>query len=117
MALNLTLRKSYLYLFATVGLVLVIFGGVSLIDLGLKTYVFKKADNYCYRAVPMMLAPDKNGKGVEPTQAELDAQKKQCEEQQAASREGQASHAVATLIVGLPLYVYHWMRIRKENQV
>lgn len=116
MALNLTLRKSFLYIFATAGLVLSIIGGISLIDLGLKTYVFTKADNYCYNyASPVQL--DKDGKSVELTDKQKEEQKQQCEEQRAAQKQSQASNAIAMLIVGLPLYAYHWMTIRKDNQV
>lgn len=116
MALNLTLRKSFLYIFATVGLILMIIAGVSLIDLGLKSYVFTKADNYCYNTYPVA-APDKSGNMVEPTQEQKDAQLKQCEEQRTANKQSQASNAIAMLIVGAPLYFYFWMTIRKENQV
>jgi len=114
MALNLTLRKSFLYIFATVGLILMIIAGVSLIDLGLKTYVFTKADNYCYNYV---MPVDKAGNTTEPTAQQLADQKKQCEEQRSANKQSQASNAIAMLIVGLPLYFYFWMTIRKENQV
>src|SRR6185436_20982396 len=108
MAFNLTLRKSFLYIFATVGLVIAIIGGVSLINLGLKTYVFKKADNYCYNyTVPV----DKSGNPTDRTQAQVDQDKKNCEDQQAAQRQSQAANAIAMLIVGIPLYFYHWNRI------
>lgn len=113
MALNLTLRKSFLYIFATVGLVLCIVGGISLINLGLKAYVFTKAGNNCiYNNYPS--AFDKSGNPVTPDQA---AQKQLCEEQNSSNRQNQAAEAVAMLIVGVPLYLYHWAKIRKENQV
>jgi hypothetical protein len=115
MAFNLTLRKSFLYIFATVGLIITIIGGVSLINLGLKTYVFTKADNYCYDSrVPVV---KQDGTTAEPTQAQIDQDKKNCEEQRAASKQSQASNAIAMLIVGIPLYLYNWMTIKKENQV
>ena len=116
MALNLTLRKSFLYIFATVGLVLMIIASVSLINLGLKTWILTKADNYCYNyASPVQM--DKEGRNVELTQAQKDEQKKQCEEQRSSQKQSQAANAIAMLIVGAPLYFYHWMRIKKENQV
>lgn len=115
MALNLTLRKSYLYIFAVVGLVLCIISLVSLINLGLKTYVFTKADYPCYNAPQVA---DKTGT---ISQAELDRQAeentKNCEESRTASKQSQAANAIAMIIVGLPLYTYHWHMIRKENQI
>jgi hypothetical protein len=38
------IRTVYLYIFALLGLILVIIGGVNFIDMGLKTFVFTKAD-------------------------------------------------------------------------
>lgn len=115
MALNLTLRKTFLYIFASVGLVLSIIGTVSLINLGLKSYVFTKADNYCFNyATPVL---DKDGSSVARTQAQIDQDKKNCEEQQTANRQSQASNAIAMLIVGIPLYAYHWMVIRRDKEI
>lgn len=120
MAFNLTVRKIYLYLFAVVGLVLIITGSVSLVDLGLKTWVFKQADNYPIY-IERFAAPEKDGTQVELTEEE--AAKKQAEEkerqqqQRNSDRQRQASNAVAQLIVGIPLFVYHWRVIQKEGQV
>ncbi|MGE5392552.1 MAG: hypothetical protein ACM3NH_02315 [Candidatus Saccharibacteria bacterium] len=113
MSLNLTVRKVFLYLFAIIGLVLVIIGGVSLVDLGLRTYVFTKADSsYCaYSIAPVEKT------GTEPTAEQQAAEKARCEEQRVADKQRQASTAIAQIIIGLPLYLYHWNRIRKENQV
>ena len=119
MPFNLTLRKVYLYLFAIIGLVLVIIGAVSFVNLGLKKYVFTKADYPCYN----VMAPiyDKNGQALSVTPAEerkqVEQQEKQCEEQKSADKQRQAASALAQLIIGIPLYLYHWMVIRKENQV
>ncbi|MBI2607646.1 MAG: hypothetical protein HYW51_02355 [Candidatus Doudnabacteria bacterium] len=120
MALNLTVRKIYLYLFAVVGLVLMITGSVSLIDLGLKTFVFKQADNYPIY-VDRFAAPTKEGTQEELTEEEIAAKEAKEEERQrqqrTSDRQRQASNAVAQLIVGLPLFVYHWRLIQKEGQV
>ena len=40
------IRKIYLYLFALIGLVLIVIGCVRLVGLALKTYIFTKADVY-----------------------------------------------------------------------
>ncbi|OGE87615.1 MAG: hypothetical protein A3J07_02770 [Candidatus Doudnabacteria bacterium RIFCSPLOWO2_02_FULL_49_13] len=111
MALNLTLRKVYLYLFAIIGLVLLIMGAVSLIDLGLKTYVFTKSDYPCYYDIQPM-SVDKSGVTLSS-----EDQQKRCQEQRTSDKQRQASTALAQIIVGLPLYLYHWVVIRKENQV
>jgi hypothetical protein len=114
MAFNLTLRKSFLYIFATVGLVISIIGAISLIDLGLKKYVFTQANNSCIYSYPAPIDKDGN-----PTtdQAQQDQYKRQCEEQQATNNASQASNAIAMLIIGIPLYTYHWYRIHAEKQI
>ncbi len=38
------IRILYLYVFALVGLVLVVIGAVRIVDIGLKVYIFKQAD-------------------------------------------------------------------------
>ncbi|MBI4363355.1 MAG: hypothetical protein HY545_00720 [Candidatus Doudnabacteria bacterium] len=122
MALNLTLRKVYLYLFAVVGLVLIIIGSVSLINLGLKTWIFTKADDaMCYYG-PRYAAPMKENGTAGQTQEELDRQRAEderyCKEvTRPAQKQTQAALAIAQLIVGVPLFGYHWMLIRKEGQV
>lgn len=122
MALNLTLRKSFLYLFATVGLVLMIIGSVSLINLGLKTWVFTKADDAMCFYGPRYTAPAKENGGNGQTQEELDKQRAEderyCKEvTRPAQKQSSASIAIAQLIVGIPLFVYTWTVIKKENQV
>ncbi|MBI2355604.1 MAG: hypothetical protein HYV13_00135 [Candidatus Doudnabacteria bacterium] len=119
MAFNLTLRKVYLYLFATVGLILVITGSVSLINLGLKVYIFKQADTYPIYVEKRIAT--KPGEERELTPEEIkqrEAEEKQRQQEQKTSdRQRQAAQAIAQLIVGIPLFGYHWMLIRKEGQI
>lgn len=120
MSLNLTLRKIYLYLFSTVGLILLITGSISLINLGLKVFIFKNAETYpiyIEKRIPTAVP----GQDRELTAEEIAQRKAEQEEQQKlqkrADRERQAAQAVAQLIIGIPLFAYHWSLIRKENQV
>lgn len=119
MSFNLTLRKVYLYLFAIIGLILVIIGSVSFVNLGLRKFVFTNADYPCYEAPAVVY--DKSGAAkvltAEEQAVEDEKQKRQCEDQKSADKQRQAASALAQLIIGLPLYLYHWMVIRKENQV
>lgn len=116
MSFNLTLRKVYLYLFAIIGLILVIIGSVSFVNLGLKKFIFTKADYPCYNAMI-----EKTVEGRVLSEAEIqqskEEQTKQCEEQRTSDKQRQASSALAQLIIGIPLYLYHWTVIKKENQV
>lgn len=113
------IRKIYLYLFSFVGLLLVVIGLVRLLDLGLKVYVFKKADNYVYfPQTPTRL--EKDGTTRELTEKEQEKYKKEQEEAQKqqveAQRQSTASSSLAMIIIGLPLFIYHWRIINKESK-
>lgn len=115
MAFNLTLRKVYLYVFAATGLILLIVGSVNLVNLGLKTYIFKNADNTTYYVPSAVKSPD--GTSSQTTQEEQANVEKQQTLERQSNRERQAASGLASIIVGLPLFIYHWRRISKENQV
>lgn len=104
--MNNTIRKIYLYLIAFVGIVIFVIGSISLIDLGLKTYLFKEAD-VDYYARPMKI-------DGEP---EFDEEEynKQMEQNRTSQKQRQASNAIAMIIVGYPLYRYHWQTLQKEK--
>jgi hypothetical protein len=118
MAMNLTLRKAFLYIFASVGLVLCIIGLVSLLNLGLRTYVFTKSDYPCYNNKRMISDVEKT-QGM--TQAQIDQQaadeNRICEEQKVSEKQRSASNAIAMLLVGIPLYLYNWNTIRRDKEI
>jgi len=112
------IRKIYLYTFSLVGLVLVVIGGVRLVGLGLKTFVFIKADVYYEypMARPVKVAPIPEGKAEEfqqPSKEEIEAYQR---DQRTANRQREAAESLAMIIVGLPLYLYHWRMVRKEKE-
>ncbi len=116
------IRAIYLYLFSLVGLVIVVIGLVNLVDLGLKAFVFKNADRpIIYPAYPAKLAPpDARDNVVTPAPAEDEKYKIEQEEaqrkQQQSDRERSASNALAMIIIGAPLFLYHWRIIQKDRK-
>lgn len=105
--MSINIRLIYLYLFAFVGLLTVVIGSVRMVDLGLKILVFRDADRYEY-ATPMPL--DEKLK-VDEVQARDMAKR-----EQTRNRQREFSGAFAMIAVGLPLYLYHWRTIQKENK-
>lgn len=116
------IRTIYLYLFSIVGLVLVVIGLVKLIDLGLKSYIFTSAEQYIrypeYGMVKPVSAP-----GMETTElteeemAEYRAAQEEAERlQRQSTRARTASNAIALLIVGVPLFLYHWKNIQEDKR-
>lgn len=107
------IRQIYLYACALIGLMLVVFGAVQLVNLGLKAWIFTSADRFYAYPVATPAPADKNtptvtGPSPEALQAYQDAQT-------AATREKTASVSVALLLIGLPLYLYHWGVIKKDK--
>ncbi len=105
--MKFSLRLLYLYLFSFVGLLITIIGSIQIIDLGLKSYIFKVEE---FGFFPMSPVLDEKG-NVTIT---VEEQKKQQEMEAANQRKRQISNSLAMIIVGAPVYLYHWKTIKKE---
>lgn len=106
-------RKIYLYALSFIGLILVVIGLVKLVNLGLKAYIFTNADDYYAYPMAAPVAPgDKGASVAQPNEADL---KTYQDKQVANQRERDASDSLAMIIVGLPLYLYHWSVIKKDK--
>jgi len=105
--MKFSLRLLYLYLFSFVGLLIVVIGGIQLVDLGMKTFILKDADRY-----PIYQNISKNDPGyISPEE-----QKIQQDQQVKQQRQNQLSTAIAMIVIGAPLYLYHWGIIKKESK-
>jgi len=138
------IRTIYLYLFVLVGLTLLVIGGVMLVNLGLKMTIFRQADVDRMSMPPtriFSISPDETiteegfvsaGEKCEEKCELDDEQKEQLNnwlrdyeiwQVQEASisyttqrRQQSASFAIAMILIGLPLYLYHWSVIKKETK-
>jgi len=127
-----TARTIYLYVATLVGLGLIIAGGVQAFELLLKATVLTQADaeeQLWARQPPMPYALDvvKDVQQLDELTADQKAmvaqwlkdyeswskQQEQLDVVQ-ARRERQAATALSLLFVGIPLYLYHWLTIRRE---
>jgi len=134
------IRTIYLYLFALLGLMLLIIGSVRFVDMGLKAFVFTKAEEeqrLIYQQVPIPYAV----RTIEKFQQKIEEEKEVClsEEEKiniehwladykdwkerrskidpvTARRHRDASLNLAMILIGLPLYLYHWRIIKRETK-
>jgi len=104
--MKFNIRLLYLYLFSFVGLLITIIGGIQLIDLGLKTYVFKVSE-YTYYSDPMI---------EEKTKISAEEMEKRNKQEQSNQQKRQLSTSLSMILIGVPLYLYHWKTIKKENK-
>lgn len=134
MAKNSLIRTIYLYLFAMLGLVLLTIGGVRFLDMGLKAFIFTQAEerqrlDFLQPPLPYSL---ERVKEIQETGQLSEEEKTQIKQFLAdyqrwqesyekidpvtASRHREASLNLALILIGLPLYLYHWGVIRKETK-
>jgi hypothetical protein len=101
------IKLIYIYLFSAIGLILIISGTVKLIDLGLKVYVFKQADVFYS---PKIYPEINQGEKLTPEEiAKREEEQRKAEKiNRIAERQRTASNAIALIIVGLPVFIYHW---------
>ena len=127
---NPIIRTIYLYFFSLVGLIVLLLGVGSLVDLGLKTFIFTKADLDLYET-PIHLKYE-----LEPQEQLLVLQKCELNEddkeiissylanykakedidERVVRRQEDASDAISKIIVGLPVYLYHWSVITRDRR-
>lgn len=106
--MKFSLRLLYLYLFSFVGLLITVIGSIQIVDLTLKTYVFK-VSSYSYPVTPI-----KDEKGN--VTITVEEQEKQQRKDADNDLKRQLSNSLAMIAIGAPLYLYHWKTIKKENK-
>jgi hypothetical protein len=122
------IRNVYLYLVSMIGLIVFIIGAVGIINNVFQNYIFRvDFDNY-YEAYPYQTGTcyspyidptDKEGKRlITPTtedSARCEQKQELQKEQNRRNRIGQEfSISIAQLLVGLPVWLFHWGIIQKE---
>lgn len=129
------IRTIYLYLFALLGLILLIIGGVRFVDMGLKAFIFTKAEQeqrLTYKQPIYVPYPIQRIEEIQEGE-ELSEQEKAAIKQWLADyedwkekrsqinpvttrRHRDASLNLAMILIGLPLYLYHWGTIKRETK-
>ncbi len=139
---NSPIRTIYLYLFALTGLVLCIFGSVRFIDMGLRAFIFTAADEHerVMHLNPPTLYPVTLGR-IEQLEEKAQNNAEVCLTQEekidiqnwliayrnwesrnmaiswfVARQHREASNNLAVILIGLPLFLYHWRIIQRETK-
>ncbi|MCX6779090.1 MAG: hypothetical protein NTU97_02570 [Candidatus Magasanikbacteria bacterium] len=112
------IRTIYLYAVSLITLVMIIVTASSLINLGLKTWVFTKADRpEFYDSYPAAPVVDKNGVVATSTTAtDRELMKKDQEERYQIQKQTEAVRSFAMLLVALPIFFFHWHLTKKEKE-
>ncbi|EKD63898.1 MAG: hypothetical protein ACD_51C00155G0008 [uncultured bacterium] len=109
----------YLYIFSTVGLVIFIVGGITLVNVVLKTYVFQLTHYQEWWNDTYGCQWKTNPDGTALSTEDMDACEVKQEEERAISdsdaRKRDLANGVAEVVIGTPIWIYHWMVIRKKK--
>jgi hypothetical protein len=120
------IRSLYFYAVSIVALFMLVFSCVDLVNIGLKTWVFKNADpsySLCvpgsvgtYNGTMIPASADQNAKTAPtgPTQAECDLQNKQNQDNLSRQNQSSAVRDFSMLVVALPLFLFHFRIVQKE---
>lgn len=119
------IRSIYFYTVSIIALFMLVFSCVDLVNLGLKTWVFKNAEPMYSRCIPGSdgasnippRAPGDNSLNLYaagPTQAQCDLQNKQNDENLTRQNQSSAVRDFSMLAVALPLFLFHFRIVQKE---
>lgn len=115
------LKNLYLYLVSFVALMMIVFSTGEIINLALRTYIFTKADKNFYgypEPICDTASPTGTPRGKEyvgsPCLNKAEREKQEAENR-SAQRQRDLVRDVSFLIVGLPLFAYHWRLARKKD--
>ncbi|MDD5438154.1 MAG: hypothetical protein PHC70_03350 [Patescibacteria group bacterium] len=115
------IKTVYFYLVSLIALFMVAFSTADLINLGLKTWVFPKA-NQQYYGMSCAIPTIKYAPGQTTTSSD-ELYLKQCEEDRLNQKEmamiqnqRDAIRDISMIVVGIPLFLYHWITLRKDKE-
>jgi len=134
------IRTIYLYLFTIIGLVLLVIGCVRIVDMVLKMYVFTQAEQEIIERPPIYVdgkstdedsfisvmeecedkceISEEHKQGIASWLASYETWKdSQVSDYITQKRHRDMSSSLAYILVGLPLYLFHWSIIKKETKV
>ncbi|MCX8178463.1 MAG: hypothetical protein N3D75_01380 [Candidatus Aenigmarchaeota archaeon] len=95
------IKLIYLYTFSAIGLILVVISSVKIVDIFLREYIFKDAD-MIYTYFPENISENEQTRKIQIETIKSERQKV-------------ISSSISMLIIGLPLFIYHWKILRKDN--
>ena len=111
------IRTIYLYAVSLITLVIIIISASSLVNLGLKTWVFTRADRPEYFNSYPVAPVGIDGKTIATSTLEEQARaKKDQEEQYQIQKQTEAVRSFSMLLVAVPVFLFHWRLARKDKE-
>jgi hypothetical protein len=109
----------YFYVVSLVALFMVVFSLADMVNIALRTYLFPKADeNYYGYYAPVCSSPAQAGSSStvkDPGCISKDEQMRIDKDNREAQRQRDLVRDFSFLIVGIPLFAYHWNIVRRKE--
>lgn len=112
----LIIKYLYFYVVSVVALFMVVFSVVDVINIGLRTFLFPKADQnaYGYYAPPCLTTTDASST-KDINCVSKDEQQRIDKENTAVQKQRDLVRDISMILVAVPLFAYHWRIIRKRD--
>jgi hypothetical protein len=106
----------YFYVVSLVALFMVVFSLADMVNIALRTYLFPKADSNYYGYYEPVCAPTEVSSTVKnPGCISKDEQMRIDKDNREAQRQRDLVRDFSFLIVGIPLFAYHWNIVRRKE--
>ena len=114
------IKNLYLFLVSFVALMMMVFSLADVINIALKTYIFTKADKDFYAYPEPICEPVKPMAKSDTTTPAAQCvssaeQAKRADENRSAQRQRDLVRDLSMIIVGVPLFAYHWWLVRRKE--
>ncbi len=116
------IKNIYLYLVCFVTLMMMVVAVGDIIQIGLKKYIFTKADQDMYYPTmtcsPPVPTADKTSPAVKPedcAKQQADEQKRSLDARE-AQRQRDLVRDISFIVVSLPLFAFHWSLVRRKAE-
>lgn len=110
--MTFSIRTLYLYLFAAVGLIITIIGVVQAVSFTLETFFIEPT----MTPRSFYTKPIIEGEVVKETEAQIQEREAYERASREESRRRELISIVSMLVVGIPLYAYHWRMVSQEGK-
>ena len=114
------IKNIYLYLVSFVALMMIVFSTADVVNITLKAFIFTKADEVNYSYYPACVPATPVGTSTvktDPNCVSPDEQKKRDEESRSAQRQSSLVRDLSMIVVGIPVFLYHWNIVRRKDEV
>lgn len=116
------IKNIYFYLVSFVALMMVTFSTADIVNIVLRTYVFKKADRAYFYGYPKALGCDStvrdpNIKPLSPEECakQEEQMRQEAEKNRLAEKQRDVVRDISMIVVGIPLFILHWGVVRKKE--